>query len=173
MLIAGGGVAALETSLALDDLAPGQTDVTVLAPNEDFVYSPMTDSRTVLLWPARSYPLVPILRDACATLLATSSTGSTLEADDRTSRHGTGDRAYDALVLALGAKIVPARFEQALTIDDRRMEETLHGLIQDVEGVTCTASLSSHPARMPWPLPLYELAMMTAGRAYDTASIWR
>jgi len=37
VLIAGGGVAALETALALHDLAPDRTDVTVLAPNTDFI----------------------------------------------------------------------------------------------------------------------------------------
>ena len=40
---------------------------------------------------------------------------------------------YDALVLALGARAVP-RYKHAITIDDRRMDETLHGLIQDIEG---------------------------------------
>ena len=33
---------------------------------------------------------------------------------------------YDALVLALGAKAVP-RYQHAVTIDDRRMDEILHG----------------------------------------------
>ena len=30
-----------------------------------------------------------------------------------------------------------------------------------------TSSRSSHPTPMPWPLPIYELALMTARRAYD------
>jgi hypothetical protein len=41
VVIAGGGVAALETALALADLAPDRTDVTVIAPNIEFVYRPM------------------------------------------------------------------------------------------------------------------------------------
>ena len=36
-------------------------------------------------------------------------------------------------MLALGAHAVP-RYKHAITIDDRRMDETLHGLIQDIEG---------------------------------------
>jgi 2-polyprenyl-6-methoxyphenol hydroxylase-like FAD-dependent oxidoreductase len=41
VVIAGGGVAALETALALADLAPDRTDVTVIAPNSEFLYRPM------------------------------------------------------------------------------------------------------------------------------------
>ncbi|MGD0455391.1 MAG: hypothetical protein ABSB69_17530, partial [Solirubrobacteraceae bacterium] len=41
VLIAGGGVAALEALLALRALAPEQTEITVLAPNAEFVYRPM------------------------------------------------------------------------------------------------------------------------------------
>ena len=37
VLIVGGGVAALETALALRELAPEQTATTVLAPNDEFV----------------------------------------------------------------------------------------------------------------------------------------
>ena len=47
------------------------------------------------------------------------------------------------------------------------MDETLHGLIQDVEGGYVHSLAFVSPGRMAWPLPLYELAMMTAGRAYE------
>ena len=47
------------------------------------------------------------------------------------------------------------------------MDETLHGLIQDVEGGYVESVAFVAPGRMAWPLPLYELALMTAGRAYD------
>ena len=54
-----------------------------------------------------------------------------------------------------------------LTIDDRDLDETMHGLIQDVEGGYIHKLAFVAPGRMAWPLPLYELALMTAGRAYD------
>ena len=38
VVIVGGGVAALETALALADLGRDRTDVTVIAPNTEFVY---------------------------------------------------------------------------------------------------------------------------------------
>ncbi len=43
----------------------------------------------------------------------------------------------------------------------------MHGLIQDVEGGYVHKLAFLAPGRMAWPLPLYELALMTAGRADD------
>jgi sulfide:quinone oxidoreductase len=165
VIIAGGGVAALETALALDDLAPDQTDVTVLAPNTEFVYRPMTVREPFAYGSVRRYPLEPIVRDAGAKLLA----GELGWIDpDKQTIHTKDDEAieYDALMLAIGAKPVP-HYTHALTIDDRRMDETLHGLIQDVEGGYLKSLAFVSPGRMAWPLPLYELALMTAARAYD------
>ena len=165
VVIAGGGVAALETAFALNDLAPDRTDVTVLAPNADFVYRPMTVREPFAYGAARRYPLEPIVRDAGARLL----TGELGWVDpDRQTIHTKDDEPieYDALMLALGAKPVP-HYTHALTIDDRRMDETLHGLIQDVEGGYLKSLAFVSPGRMAWPLPLYELALMTAARAYD------
>ncbi len=47
------------------------------------------------------------------------------------------------------------------------MDETLHGLVQDIEGGYVDSVAFVAPGRMAWQLPLYELALMTAGRAYD------
>ena len=47
------------------------------------------------------------------------------------------------------------------------MDEQLHGLIQDIEGEYVHSLAFVIPGRMAWPLPMYELALMTAGRAYD------
>jgi sulfide:quinone oxidoreductase len=55
----------------------------------------------------------------------------------------------------------------ALTLDDRRLDEQLHGLIQDVEGGYVRTLAFLVPTAAPWPLPIYELALMTARRAYD------
>jgi sulfide:quinone oxidoreductase len=165
VVIAGGGVAALETLLALADVAPDHTDVTVLAPNSEFVYRPMTVREPFAYGSARRYPLAPIVGDAGARLL----TDELAWIDPETHTiHTKGDETieYGALMLALGATVSP-RYVHALTIDDRRMDETLHGLIQDVEGGYLRSLAFVSPGRMAWPLPLYELALMTAGRAYD------
>jgi sulfide:quinone oxidoreductase len=58
-------------------------------------------------------------------------------------------------------------FSHGLTIDDVRMDELLHGVVEDVEGGYIHSIAFVAPARMGWQLPLYELALMTAARAYD------
>jgi len=165
VIVAGGGVAALETVLALADLAPDQTDVTVISPNDEFVYRPMTVREPFAYGQAHRYPLAPILHEAGAELLRDEL--AWVEPVKQTIHTKAGEEiAYDALVLALGAK-AHTRYEHAVTIDDRRMDETLHGLIQDVEGGYVHSLAFVSPGRMPWQLPLYELALMTVGRAYD------
>ena len=165
VVIAGGGVAALETLLALRALAPDLTAITVIAPNPEFVYRPMTVREPFAYPQAQRYPLAPIVREAGAELVVDEL--AWVDADKRVA-HTSADREieYDALVLALGARAQP-RYEHAITIDDRKLDETLHGLIQDVEeGYVASVAFVS-PGRMAWPFPLYELALMTAARAYD------
>ena len=167
VLVAGGGVAALETVLALRDLAGDRVAVTVLAPDEEFVYRPMTVREPFAYSRAGRYPLAPIVEDAGAHLLRGKL--SWVEPRDKVLVTEDGERLeYDALVVALGAKIYP-RYTHAVTVDDRRMDEALHGLIQDIEGGYLKSVAFVAPGRMAWPLPLYELALMAAGRAYDSS----
>jgi sulfide:quinone oxidoreductase len=165
VLIAGGGVAAIETALALGELAGELTDVSLIAPGEEFLYRPMTVREPFALEQARRYPLARIAADAGATLIGDEL--AWVDADARAVHTGSGaELAYDALVVALGGKAVP-RYEHALTIDDRHLDELLHGVIQDVESGYLESLAFVSPGRMPWQLPLYELALQTAARAYD------
>ena len=165
VVIVGGGVAALEAAIALQRLAPEQTTTTVVAPNEEFVVRPLTVREPFAYASARRYPLAEIVRDAGAELLVDEL--AWVEPASH-AVHTKADRVleYDALVLALGARAVP-RYEHAITIDDRHLDAALHGLIQDIEGGYVDSVAFVAPGRMAWPLPLYELALMTAGRAYD------
>jgi NADH dehydrogenase FAD-containing subunit len=128
VLIVGGGVAALEATLALHDLAAEQVAVTVLAPNSEFVYRPMTVREPFAYGAAAHHPLAPILADIGAELIADS-----LGWVDHHGRivHTTSDApiAYDALVLALGART-------------RRCT----GSSKTSKAATSTASRSSPPA---------------------------
>lgn len=165
MIVAGGGVAALESILALGELAPDLTDVTVIAPNGDFHYRPLTVREPFAQGQARRYPLAPIVSDAGARLICDEL--AWIDPENRVV-HTKGEEQleYDALVLALGAKATP-RYRHAVTIEAARMDEILHGVIQDVEAGYIKRLAFVAPGRMAWPLPLYELALMTAGRAYD------
>ncbi len=165
VLIAGGGVAALETLLALQALAPEQTEMTVLAPNAEFVYRPMTVREPFAYPAAGRYELAPIVEGADAKLVVDEL--GWVDPVKRVAHTSKGaEIEYDALVLALGARIHP-RYAHAITIDDRKLEETFHGLVQDVEDGYVDSVAFVSPGRMAWPFPLYELALLTAGRAYD------
>jgi sulfide:quinone oxidoreductase len=165
VLIVGGGVAGLEAMLALHDLAAERVQMTVLAARDEFVYRPMTVTEPLSFAGAKHYPLAPIVKDGGAELI--TDTLSWVDHENNLAHTSGGQTLeYDALVLALGSRI-STRYKHALTIDDRTMEKTLHGLIQDVELGYVKSLAFVAPGRMAWPLPLYELALMTAGRAYD------
>jgi len=165
VLLAGGGVASLEAALALRDLAADRVSLTMIAPNDELVYRPMTVREPFAYAAAERYPLEQMARDLGIRLMRDSFAGA--DQDGRVARTESGeDVPYDALMLCLGARLL-ARYEHAITIDDRRLDELLHGLIQDIEGGYVHDLAFVVPPRMAWPFPLYELALMSARRAYD------
>lgn len=164
-LIAGGGVAALEAALALRELAGDRITTTLLAPEAEFVYRPMRVREPFGYSSAKRYALEDLARDIGAELVQDAF--NWLNPDGAVVHTELGEElGYDALLIALGARLRPA-FEHAVTIDDRTIDEQLHGLIQDIEGGYVRSLAFVAPSPMPWPLPIYELALMTTARAYD------
>ncbi|MGI8800598.1 MAG: FAD-dependent oxidoreductase [Solirubrobacteraceae bacterium] len=165
VVIAGGGVAALEAALALRDLAQDRVSIRLVAPDAEFTYRPMTVGEPFALPAARRYPLEDIAREVDAEMIVDEL--SRVDVVGRTAHTRDGDTlAYDALLIATGGRMRPP-FAHGLTIDDGRMDELLHGIIQDVEGGYLRTLAFVAPERMAWPLPIYELALLTARRAYD------
>ena len=165
VVIAGGGVAALEAAIALRELAGALVSVQLVAPNTEFSYRPMSVREPFAYAPADQYPLAEIAADIGAELVVDEFAWVDTEQQIAHTTKGV-ELAYDALMLALGAHM-KSPFGHGLTIDDRRMDELLHGVVQDVEEGYVRSIAFVAPARMGWPLPLYELALMTAARAYD------
>ncbi len=164
VVIAGGGVAALEAAIALRELAADRVNVALVAPEAEFVYRPTTVGEPFARSSARRYPVEELAREVGAELIVDRLTR--VDAPARTAHTEQGrELAYDALVIATGARI-RAPFAHGLTVDDQSMDRLLHGIVQDVEGgyVHSLAFVASE--RMGWPLPIYELALMTAERAY-------
>jgi sulfide:quinone oxidoreductase len=168
VVIVGGGVAALEAALALRDLAGERISLTLVAPEPDFVYRPMAVGEPFAHGPAPRYPLDEIAKEIGAELIVDRF--AWVDAPGRVAHTETGTEIpYDALVLTLGAHAY-ARYPHAVTLDDRRLDDQLHGLIQDVEGGYVHSLAFVMPTQKAWPLPMYELALMTAERAYDTSA---
>jgi sulfide:quinone oxidoreductase len=73
--------------------------------------------------------------------------------------------AYDALLIAVGA-LQRGAGPHMLTFGRPGTEEQMHGLVQDIEEGWVRRVAFVVPADATWPVPLYELALMTAERAY-------
>jgi sulfide:quinone oxidoreductase len=162
VVITGGGVAGLEALLALRALAPDRCAVTLVAPDTDFVYRPLAVGEPFSLGFARRYPLRGIA-DACGAEVVRAAIAAV---DDRARVAITADGRpvpYDALLLAVGARTVSA-LPHALCWDDADPER-LGGLLRDVEqGYSRRVAIVVPPGPV-WPLPAYELALMTARQA--------
>ncbi|MDQ6731800.1 MAG: FAD-dependent oxidoreductase [Actinomycetota bacterium] len=165
MLITGAGVAGLEAAFALRELADDRVNLTLLDPKDEFVYRPISVGEPFSAGWAKRYPLLRLAEDAGAQLIQDGLGGVDVE---RCVAHTTSgaELRYDALLIGLGAS-VHRRYEHVTSVDDARMDELLHGLIQDVEGGYVRRLAFVVPAPMPWPLPVYELALMTAERAWN------
>jgi sulfide:quinone oxidoreductase len=169
VVIAGGGVAALETMMALRQLAGDRARITLLAPQRDYHYRPMAVAEPFSIAHARSFALAGIAADFDAHHVRAAL--ASVESDAHRVVTSDGERiGYDALVIACGTRARPA-FDRVITVDDRSIGVTLRGLVQDVEEGYSHKIAFVAPTQAYWPLPLYELALQTAHRAYDMNAI--
>jgi sulfide:quinone oxidoreductase len=165
VLIAGAGPAGLEAALALRDLAGDRVDVTLLAPEDELTYRPLSVADPFSLAVTRRYPLDAIARDVGAERVVDRL--ESVNPDAHTVRTAGGlQLGWDALLVALGASAKPA-LERATTFWGPGDAEAVRGLVQDVEGGYTRRVAFVVPPGISWSLPLYELALLTAARAYD------
>ena len=68
----GGGVAGLEALLALHDLAGDRAEVTLVAPDPDFLYKPLLVEEPFDLGPAERHALEPVAEELGARFLLDS-----------------------------------------------------------------------------------------------------
>ena len=162
-LICGGGIAAVEGALRLRRLVGNAVDITFLAPNDELRYRPVAVQEPFSRPGARHYPLRQIARKMNAEWVQEAL--EWVDPDGLVAHTAEGRRLeYDALLLAVGARTeVP--YEHVTVFDDAHADDTYRGLVQDVEeGYTRSVALLL-PEGPAWPLPIYELALMTVQRA--------
>jgi sulfide:quinone oxidoreductase len=160
VLIAGGGVAALEAALALRALAEDRVGVELIAPEPRFWYRPLAVAEPFGLGEVRSFDL-GTLADRMG---ATFSLGELLSVDTARRLAYTspgGVMPYTTLLLACGTTPSPA-VRGALTFrgpaDTARVEE----LLAELEAGTARRVAFVVPMGAVWGLPAYELALMTS-----------
>jgi sulfide:quinone oxidoreductase len=166
VVIAGGGVAGLETLLALRDLAGHRIEVTMIAPERAFLYRPLTVGEPYDRSEARSYDLGEILAERPADHFLWTSIARVLP-DERIVTTAEGAHlGYDSLVVAVGA-IAHEALPGAVTFRGRSDVPALRAVIDDLLAGRRRSIAFVLPSGRAWPLAAYELALMAVGRLRD------
>ncbi len=166
VLIAGGGVAALEAALALRALAEDRVEVELLAPEPEFWYRPLAVAEPFDLGEVRQFELPELAAAAGATFSPGALSG--VDVGGRQAQTSAGSSIpYDVLLVACGAEptaAVPGALTFRGPADTERvgklLEEILAGQVGRVAFVV--------PWGAVWSLPIYELALMTAAYLADS-----
>jgi sulfide:quinone oxidoreductase len=165
VLVAGGGVAGLEALLTLRAIAADRVDLTLADAQPDFIYRAMKVAEPFARGHATRHAMADIARDIGVRLVADSVVAVDDEA--RVAHTAGGEELrFDALVLATGAR-AEAAYRHVLTWDDRSGPDHLGGLLRDIEQGYVKRLAFLVPPGPVWPLPAYELALMTARMASD------
>ncbi len=160
VVIAGGGVAALEALLALAELAPGRISVELIAPEDEFLYRPLTVAEPFGLGEARRLGLAEIC-EAWGAEHRRAAVSEIVPAE-RVVRTSDGEEIeYGALLVAIGAYPVEA-LAGALTYRGQDDNPEMARLVAEIEAGNARRVAFAVPASVRWALPLYELALLTA-----------
>ena len=162
VLIAGAGPAGVEAALTLERIAGGRVA------HDDrraggTLRPPPAGRPLALRRGRRSAPRARRLAGAHVR----RGTVVSVDSAAREVRLGDGEiLGYDALLIAVGG-IQRSPYPHALAFGTPGSEERMHGLIQDLEDGYIKRIAFVVPPAASWPLPIYELALTTAERAFD------
>ena len=162
VVIAGGGVAGIEAALALRALAPELVSVELVSPEPEFAYRPLAVSEPFGHGLAHMVDLRAIAADTGAELRIAGLAGVDDEGSHALLDDGTSV-GYDALVIACGTNLV-ASIPGALTFAGTRDVDAYRHLLEEIDAGDVASVAFAVPHGVVWPLPLYELALMTARR---------
>ena len=159
VLIAGGGVAALEAALALQSFADDELRVELVAPETQFWYRPLAVAEPFGRGDVRHFDLPELAAGAGASF----SLGEivSVDTDRKLAYTATTALSYDVLLLACGTLPQPA-VPGALTFRGPADTGALERLLGELGAGTVRRVVFAVPAGAVWSLPAYELALLTA-----------
>ena len=169
VLIAGAGVAALEAALALQALTEDEVSVELVAPEAEFTYRPLAVTEPFRVGEVKRFPLRRIAEAAGARFRTGSVAAVDPERKAVTLENGE-ELSYDILLLALGA-LPREAVTGALTFRGPQDGPALSALLDKTTAGEIHRIAFAVPTGAGWPLPLYELAVLTA--EYVTAHATR
>ncbi len=160
VVIAGGGVAAVEAMLALYELAHRRIELELIAPNDELILPALAVAEPFGITPPPAIPLDDVCRDVHASHRRDALRGIDAGARIAYTESGT-EVPFDALLLAIGASAHPA-LPGALTYRGIRDNAQIHELLLAAEAGEVGRIVFAVPTSIQWPLPIYELALLTA-----------
>jgi len=160
VLIAGGGVAALEAALAFRSFGSDRIDVHLLAPEPHFWYRALAVAEPFALGEVRHFELAELATKAGATF----TLGQLVSVDSARRIAYTkpgGGVPYSMLLIACGAVPMTA-VDGALTFRGPADTERIDELLTELGAGEVRRVVFAVPAGAVWSLPAYELALMTS-----------
>jgi len=155
----------VEAVLALRALAGDRVELTLVSPDPVLEYRPAAtltafDDRVPL-----RYDLAAIATDVGAMYHKTLV--ESVAPQKRHLRTASGARLeYNALILATGARAITG-IPGAMTFRDQRDLHLIARLLAEVDSEAARRVVFAVPTGVSWPLPIYELALLTAARATE------
>jgi sulfide:quinone oxidoreductase len=160
VVIVGGGVAALEALIALRNLAEERVSIELVTPIADFAYRPLAVAEPFGLGEVKRYDIVEIAR-AHGAALHLAGVDSVDTAAREVATWDGRRLGYDVLLLAVGAQPEPS-VPGSITIKGPGYTSRFRTVLRELEHRAIKRVAFAVPPGASWPLPLYELALMTA-----------
>ena len=168
VLVAGGGVAAMEGVLALRALGGDHVSLALLTPGAELLYRPVTVAEAFGRGQARSFKIDEILLDQGVARIRDSL--ALVDPPAQTVLTGSGERLdYDSLLVATGARQV-ATLPGALAFGGRDQVPALRALLDDLTTGAARSVAFTLAGAQDWPVPIYELALLTAAHLREHGS---
>ena len=168
VVVAGGGVAALEAIIALRHLAGDRVRLTAVAPEPELELKALRTAEPFGIDHVHRRPVhdltrrfgVDLRRDA---VVRVDPARGVIELA------GGDELAYDELVVAVGARAHRV-YEHTITFGMGRSTPAFAELLDGLEIGAVRSVAFVAPPRAYWFLPLYELALLTAHRALEVGA---
>jgi sulfide:quinone oxidoreductase len=163
VVIAGGGVAALEAMVALRRLAEDHVEIELVAPDREFFYRPLATAEPFRAGEVLRFDL-RALAAGCGAAVRVDALVA-VEPEHRRVRTRRGALVeYDSLLIAVGARPRLA-LPGAVTFRGQEDTRAVEALLESLTSVAVNAVAFVVPPGVSWPLPVYELALQTGEHA--------
>jgi sulfide:quinone oxidoreductase len=165
VMIVGGGVAALEGLMALHELAADRVSLELVTPTPEFAYRPLAVAEPFGLGEAHRYDVVRIASDHGAAVHLAGMT-SVDTARRRVITWDGRELPYDVLLVAIGARATTS-IPGSVTVQGPGYTSRFRTVLRELDERRVRQVAFAVPPGASWPLPLYELALMTAAHVAE------